>query len=86
MKKNNVICFKSNLSSEKNIRSVLYKINKKVGKAQILINCIGIFSSKTILDLDLKEIENLLRNNLIYPLLLIKNFIKISTTPKKYPK
>ena len=55
-KKNNVICFKSNLRSEKNIRSILYKINKKVGKAQILINCIGIFSSKTILDLDLKEI------------------------------
>ena len=85
-KKNNVICFKSNLSSEKNIRSILYKINKKVGKAQILINCIGIFSSKTILDLDLKEIENILRINLIYPLLLIKNFIKISTTPKKISK
>ncbi len=84
--KHKVIYFKTNLKSEKNIKSILNKTNKKVGKAQILINCVGVFSSKTILELDLREIENLLRNNLVYPLLLIKNFIKISTTPKNISK
>ena len=84
--KHKVTYFKTNLNSEKNIKSILNKTNKKVGKAQILINCIGVFSSKTILELDLKEIENLLRNNLVYPLLLIKNFIKISTNPKNISK
>lgn len=83
--RNNVVYFKTSLKSEKNINSILSKINKKEGRPNLLINCIGIFSSKTILKLDMFEIENILKNNIVYPLILIKNFIKISD-PKKITK
>lgn len=78
--KNGVSYFKTSLKSEKNIKLILMKAKRKLGKADVLINCVGIFSNKSILKLELKEIENILRNNIMYPILLIKNFIKISTT------
>ena len=85
-KDNNIYFFKSSISEEGSIKSILRKIEKKVGKANILINCIGKFSSKKITEISKKEINDILNINIIYPILLIKNFIKISIKEKKVTK
>ena len=85
-KDNNVYFFKSSLSKENNIKSILQKIEKKIGRANILINCIGKFSDKKITEVNKKEINDILNINIIYPILLIKNFIKISIKEKKVTK
>ena len=84
--KNEVTYFKTSLKFEKNIKSILSTINKKEGRADVLINCIGVFSNKSILKLDILEIEKILRNNIVCPILLIKNFIKISADKNRITK
>lgn len=69
--------YKSSLSSEKITMNLMKKILKNNGKVNILINCIGRFSRKSITSVSKKEIQNILNINLIYPMLLIKNFINI---------
>ena len=83
---NNVYFFKSSLSTEKNIQSILFKIKKKIGRVNVLINCIGKFSDKKITEITKREIYESLNINIIYPILLIKNFIKISIKEKKVTK
>ena len=85
-KDNNVYFFKSSLSTEKNIQSILLKIKKKIGTVNVLINCVGKFSDKKITEVTKKEIYESLNINIIYPILLIKNFIKISIKEKKVTK
>ena len=53
-KDNNVYFFKSSLSTEKNIQSILLKIKKKIGTVNVLINCVGKFSDKKITEVTKK--------------------------------
>ena len=84
--KNNINFFKSTLNSEKKINNILLKIQKKIGMVSVLINCIGKFSNKKITEITKQEIYESLNINVIYPILLIKNFIKISIKQKKITK
>ncbi len=84
--KNNVTYLKNNLENEKSIQVICSKIKKKEGHVDVLLNCIGIFSSKSILNLNQYEIENILRNNVIYPVILIKNYIKFLTRKNRIAK
>jgi 3-oxoacyl-[acyl-carrier protein] reductase len=85
-KKNDIYFFKSSLNSEKKIKDILLKIKKKIGFVSVLINCVGKFSKKKITEINQKEINESLNINVIYPILLIKNFIKNSTKQKKITK
>jgi 3-oxoacyl-[acyl-carrier protein] reductase len=84
--KNGVNYFKNNLKIQKNIISNLSTIKKTIGNADVLINCIGKFSGKNLLELNIHEMEDILRINIIYPMLLIKNFIKIMTFKNRITK
>ena len=66
----------SDLCKIDQINNLIKKIKKNMNSIDILINCAGKFSSKSINDLTLKEFENTININVRAPFLLTKNFIK----------
>lgn len=84
--KNGVNYFNNDLNIEKNIISNLSTIKKTIGNVDVLINSIGKFSEKNLLKLNIHEMEDIFRNNIIYPMLLIKNFIKIFSSKNRITK
>ena len=76
LKNKNYFYFKSHLKNEKEIKIIIKKILNKFKKIDILINAIGIFSKKNILQLTEKEISKILYINFSVPALIVKFLLK----------
>jgi len=63
-KNGEAVFFKIDVSSEKDVKSLVAKTIKKFGRLDILVNNAGIFPSKLVLDMDLKFWEKVQAVNL----------------------
>jgi 3-oxoacyl-[acyl-carrier protein] reductase len=75
-KNKNFNFIKSNLKNSTNIQNVIKKILVKFKKIDVLINCLGIFSKKKILEINEKEIRKILYINFTISALLTKFSLK----------
>jgi len=71
-----IFIYKSDLCKIDQINDLIKKIKENMKSIDIIINCAGKFSSKSINDLTLEEFDNIINLNLKAPFLLTKNFIK----------
>ena len=72
--------FQCDFSDTNNFKKLIIEIRKSsLNRIDALINNAGIFIKKSIKDSDLKNIQDSLNINLIYPFLLIKEFSKEMT-------
>lgn len=72
--------FQCDFSDTNNFKKLIIEIRKSgLNRIDVLINNAGIFIKKPIKDSDLKNIQDSLNINLIYPFLLIKEFSKEMT-------
>lgn len=75
-----ITVFKCDFSDTDNFKKLIIEIRKSgLNRIDILINNAGIFIKKSIKDSNLKNIQDSLNINLIYPFLLIKEFSKDMT-------
>lgn len=74
--KKNFFFYKSSLLNEKSIKNVVNKIINKNKNIDVLINSIGVFSNKSILNLSQKQISNIFYINFIITSMLTKYFLK----------
>ena len=75
-----ITVFQCDFSDTNNFKKLIIEIRKSsLNRIDALINNAGIFIKKSIKDSDLKNIQDSLNINLIYPFLLIKEFSKEMT-------
>lgn len=74
--KKNFFFYRSSLLNEKSIQNVVNKIINKNKNIDVLINSIGIFSNKSILNLSQKQISNIFYINFVITSMLTKYFLK----------
>ena len=75
-----ITVFQCDFSDTNNFKKLIIKIrNSSLNRIDALINNAGIFIKKSIKDSNLKNIQDSLNINLIYPFLLIKEFSKDMT-------
>ena len=75
-----ITVFQCDFSDTNNFKKLIIEIRKSsLNRIDVLINNAGIFIKKSIKDSNLKNIQDSLNINLIYPFLLIKEFSKDMT-------
>ena len=74
-KNSKIFIYKTDLRKTDQIEKLVDKIKKEMGDVDVIVNCAGIFSSKSIDKTTLNEFEDIFNVNVKAPFLLAKNFI-----------
>ena len=74
-KDSKIFSHETDLRKTDQITKLIDTVKKEMGTVEIIINCAGIFSSKSIDNTTLNEFEDIFNVNVKAPFLLAKNFI-----------
>ena len=74
-KNSKIFIQKTDLRKTDQIEKLVDKIKKEMGDVDVIVNCAGIFSSKSIDKTTLNEFEDIFNVNVKAPFLLAKNFV-----------
>lgn len=74
-KNSKIFIQKTDLRKTDQIEKLIDKIKKEMGDVDVIVNCAGIFSSKSIDKTTLNEFEDIFNVNVKAPFLLAKNFV-----------
>lgn len=72
----NVIVHKCNLANDEEVENMVNSVIKHLGNIDVLVNCAGVSLFKQIQDVDLKDYNFVLNNNLLSNVLVTKHVAK----------